>query len=85
MKKLEQMNPTELREYADKLEKQNLRPMPQKTVNINRLIRTTESVMDDLAKIGYSKDYQQYIFEDAMKCIYGEKVFDWINENDKGG
>lgn len=59
-------------------------PLPEEEMlkGLSKLIKNTESVIDDYAKYGRSKDDVQYMYEALMKFVYGNDVFYWINEVD---
>jgi hypothetical protein len=50
-------------------------------IDFKKLIDLCEEVLDDIEKDGYSKDHDHYIYEEAMQCIYGPKVWDWLNKH----
>lgn len=57
---------------------------PQKLTNIQwaPLLKLAQEGIDGVASDGYpGKDFDHYIFEQAMECIYGRKVWDWWNKN----
>jgi hypothetical protein len=59
------------------------KPKILETPDISGLMRICQEYMDfvDNDEEYYEdNDYNQYIFEEAMKSLFGEKVFDFINE-----
>lgn len=43
------------------------------------LVRDLKEVVESIASKGYNdEDNKQYIYETAMKCLYGEGVWVWI-------
>jgi hypothetical protein len=42
------------------------------------LINTCEQALDDASNPDLDTEY---VYEEAMKMVYGENVFDWINKN----
>jgi hypothetical protein len=43
--------------------------------------KTTQEYLEALTKEDYcgDNDYDHYIFEEAMKFLYGPDIFDWVN------
>lgn len=85
MKHLEDMTAAELREYANKLERdEKLRsvPVPLPEPNFEEVINMArghlESMVDDYE---IDDDFQQYLYEEVMTTIYGRDVCTWINDN----
>ena len=68
-----------LKEVDKKLEEKN-RPKRKGNINWEYLIKLCEAIIDDYDKKGYSKDAKYWVYERAMKTIYGENVFEWLNE-----
>ena len=61
------------------------RPHPVENPNFSTLIGNLEETMDSIVDGTYHEDNDdtQYVWEDAMKEVYGKDVFDWFNENIK--
>lgn len=59
------------------------RPMPLENPDFTSLIKNLESTMDQVVSGDYHEDNDDsyYLWEDAMKAVYGEKVFNWWNKN----
>lgn len=78
----------ELLVELSKRKKETSRPQvivnPLGLIEFKKLINTSEAVLDDIEEKGYSKDQSTYIYEAAMTCIYGEKVWVWMNKYDEG-
>jgi hypothetical protein len=54
------------------LEKQDFGPLQE----------ICQNYIDGLASRGYAdEDYHHYIYETAMECIFGKKVWQWINKS----
>jgi len=54
----------------------------QGDVNIVELRRACKSYIDFINSNDYDDDdHQYYIFEEAMKALYGDNIFDWVNKN----
>lgn len=82
-RRLEDMTPDQLRQYANELELKNkMKTIPQELDEIgfepivdmckDHLIRIAEHGEDDT-------DFQQWLYEATMEAIYGPKIFNWIN------
>jgi len=81
---LENITTDQLKEELKKRTANDTRPPPINRPDFSELTKTCESVMEDYAKQGYSKDGSHYIFESAMECVYGKKVWEWVNEYNEG-
>jgi len=62
--------------------KLQLAPKPLDVPDFNRLI---VEVMDyvkwiESGEYHSDNDWVEYIFEEAVKAVYGDRVFDWVNE-----
>ena len=58
------------------------RPRPLDDIDFKPLIKMLESNMNDIVKGNYhDDDDDHYIWETAMKCVYGRDIFNWYNEN----
>ena len=57
------------------------RPKVKKSINLDSLIRCIEDMFDEIENSERDfEDYEHYIYEEAIKCIYGQEAFDWMNE-----
>ena len=56
------------------------KPRPLISPNFSELVRACSDYIDILEKQGETSDSQHFIFEEAMNAVYGEDVWDWINE-----
>lgn len=66
-------------------EKMNTRPKILKLPNLKHLINACEDHINSIKEQGRAnKNDENYIYEEALKAIYGEDIFDWINKYDKG-
>jgi len=84
--KLEDMTPSQLRAYADEKERQEKIksvPAPKDIIDYEDVVKLTkdylESFVDGENYID-PDDFPTYLFEEVMRSIYGEDVFNWINE-----
>jgi hypothetical protein len=58
------------------------RPIPLAQPDFSKLIACTEARIREIAENeGEDTDTSHYIYEEAMKAIYGPEVFNWINAN----
>jgi len=56
------------------------RPQLIENPDLTALKANCEAVMDEIEKEGYSdEDNPHYVYEVAMKTLYGDNVFDYIN------
>lgn len=57
-------------------------PHPVPNPDLKRLIEACDEYLQEVGEYGYgtSSDLKQWIYEEALKSIYGEKVFNWINK-----
>lgn len=56
---------------------------PQQISNpdLTNLRRNCQEYIDALDRNGYvDEDWDNYIYEEAMKAIFGKDVFEWINK-----
>lgn len=57
------------------------RPQPKQNPDFGPLIQMLE---DDIAEMEQTKhrddDISHYVYESALKCLYGPDVFKWINK-----
>ena len=70
----------EIRELAEKAKN---KPKPLKKPDLKDLKHVIAEYINGIYNRTYNKDYDdiQYIFEVAVKAIYGNEIFDWINKN----
>lgn len=55
--------------------------LPEDKRNPQRLIETVQHYINHIEERGYEpKDGEHYIYEEALKYLYGNNVFDWINK-----
>lgn len=59
------------------------RPHPVENPDFSKLIKNLENRMDDIVNDKYHDDDDDfyYVWEEAMKAVYGKDVFDWWNKN----
>jgi len=58
-------------------------PKPIENPNFSELVTQCNTYITELSESIFpieSGDHIQYIFEEAMKAVYGKNVFEWINE-----
>ena len=44
------------------------------------VFKMCDTHMQEISRKSYSGDMPLYIYESVMKAVYGETVFEWINE-----
>jgi hypothetical protein len=72
----------ELRKELERREKVRSVPAPKPKPDFTNLILEAEEGIRSIVKEGHpGKDFEHYIFETAMQCIFGPDVWDWWNEN----
>lgn len=51
-------------------------------IDLAELVITCQEYIDNLFKGEYfdRDDYQHYIYEEALKALYGKDIFNWINK-----
>lgn len=59
-------------------------PIMFQTPDFQPLITICISYIQEIAKgeEGRTKDFDHYIYETAMECVYGKEVWDWINKHE---
>tara|TARA_R110000868_G_scaffold292181_1_gene552676 strand:+ start:34 stop:315 length:282 start_codon:yes stop_codon:yes gene_type:complete len=88
----ENMTPTELRELADRIEreaeikkKQKDAPvaLPLDKINVNKFFLFAEEIKNDILAGNYNLDgdAEHWAWELVMESVYGEDFWDWYNEN----
>lgn len=57
-------------------------PKPLDVPDFNRLIVEVVEYVKWIESGEYHSDSErvEYIFEEAVKAVYGDRVFDWVNE-----
>lgn len=60
----------------------NEKPKPFKKIDIEPLKKICVAYIEAIHKRERFKDGKHYIYEQAMMCIFGEEVWEWINEQD---
>jgi hypothetical protein len=53
-------------------------------INLEKLKKVCNEYLEFLNSDDYyeDNDYDHYIYEAALKCIYGDKIFDFINSKE---
>jgi hypothetical protein len=70
-----------LAELARRQKLANTPPMPVANPDWSRVYNMTLEMVKEVSDPdGYSKDFQQYLFEEVMKTVFGPKFFDWWNK-----
>lgn len=81
---LDNISTEDLEKEIDKRRKQKAKdekPIQLKNINVKPLKEICQNYINDLEKNAYvDEDYEHYIFEIAMECIFGEDVWKWINK-----
>lgn len=53
--------------------------------DLTELVEVCNEYIDSIKETGrHNKDGEHWIFEESLKAIYGDNIFDWVNENDQG-
>lgn len=58
-------------------------PKPIENPDFSNLVNQCNQYITDLSERifpGEDGDFKEYIFEEAMKAVYGKNVFAWVNE-----
>lgn len=80
---LESFTTDQLKEEIERRE--NLGKLPQQInqPNLNSLRATVAEYIEDIhtGKYHPDSDDHHYIFEEAVKALYGQDIFEWINKN----
>ncbi|KKL69188.1 hypothetical protein LCGC14_2117470 [marine sediment metagenome] len=60
------------------------RPTPNKKLDIKKIRVLTEEILDYYESEDFHadrmSDYHHYLVEEIMQLVYGEDVYDWIND-----
>lgn len=77
---LKDFSEEELKGELERREKvRNQRPRPQGS-DFSPLVEWMESGMDHVEQHNCEpKDFEHYVFETAMNCVYGKDVWEWLN------
>jgi len=56
-------------------------PKPVKDIDFGRVIKMCKArITDTAAGLTHDDDdFEHYLYEDVMKAIFGDDIFDWIN------
>lgn len=61
-------------------EKEMAVPKQLSSFDFSPLQKICQNYINELAEEGYAdKDYDHYIYETAIECIFGKDVWQWIN------
>lgn len=65
------------------LEKLKNKPQPIEDPDLTGLRSVLAEYINSIYNGTYHEDsdVDHYIYEEAVKCIYGEEIFDWITKN----
>lgn len=83
---IKDFTPEELQEELnrrDTLEKLANKPQPLEDPDLTGLKSSVTEYINSIYDGTHHEDsdVSHYIFEEALKCIYGEDIFDWIKKN----
>lgn len=60
-------------------------PQQKESPDYGPLTQLLQTNVSAIALYGYAgKDFEYYVFETAMNCVYGKKIWDWWKRNYKG-
>lgn len=63
------------------LDSPHLRLLMDYDDNFREFVETCEGIINNIADNGHMDDEDEYyVYETAMQALYGDKVFDWIND-----
>jgi len=66
--------------------KQEPAPKQSQSFNFEPLQDICQEYIDSVEKDGYAnEDFDHYIFETALECIFGKEVWSWVNKKLKLG
>ena len=84
MKPIDEMSDAELQAELlrrKKAKEDAEKPKLLQTPHLTGLINTCQIYIDDASEHGrVDEDTAHYVFEEAMKALYGKDVFTWINK-----
>lgn len=80
---LEEFTDTELEEELNRRKKQNAAPTPLDSPDWEPVKSACEEIVKSIINETYhmDDDSSHYVFEEAMKAVYGKDIFKWYNEN----
>jgi len=59
-------------------------PKPLQNPDFTELITMVTHGINSLAKNGYpGKDFDHYVYENALEAVYGKEIWDWINNRER--
>jgi SOS response regulatory protein OraA/RecX len=84
-KRLEDASEEELEKELAKRQKNRVaRPTPRENIDFSNLVQECEDVLDELDKEGFiDEDTDHYMYEAIMTKVYGDAVWDYINQKDR--
>ncbi len=60
-------------------------PLPLENPDFTEVCNACQKYVGDLSGNGWADaDCKQYVFERAMIAVFGNKIWEWINENTNG-
>jgi hypothetical protein len=82
MKDLKNFSLTELEAEIEKRKKEAQKPYPLETINWNYVLAMAVDHVKSRYDGSYHEDNdeKQYMFEEVMKAVYGDKIFDKLNK-----
>ena len=73
----------EIEEELERRKKAKMFPKPLDNPDFSRLINMAKKEIEHLINEGYaSKDFDHYVYEEAMTAIYGKDYWKWRNNLD---
>lgn len=45
---------------------------------------TAKGIVDQIKENGFSGDSEHWCYEEVMEAVFGENIWDWLNEHDEG-
>lgn len=55
-------------------------PIPFENPNFTALIETCQAAIQKISEGDPEGDHKQWVYEQAMRCVYGDFVWIWINK-----
>ena len=69
-------------DLEDEIRADDERPKPVLNPHLTALVATIEGYLNELeGPDGVDDDTEHYIFEEAVKALYGPEIFQWINKH----
>ena len=60
------------------------KPTQKENIDWTDVVEMAQDHLDTVGEVGFesARDVDHYIFEEVMKAIYGDNVFDWYNKHE---